>query len=125
MKELKISEMLESQYKLWEMHKDSWEPMEPKQARNSLLYMIEEIGEVISVIKKQGEDEIMNNSGVREHFVVELADVFMYYMDVMNRFKITAVELTDAYRKKNEYNLTRDYVSDNIKIKEKMEKEWK
>jgi hypothetical protein len=50
--------MLRSQYELWEKRKDTWSPMKPEFARDSLLWMMEEIGEVIAIIKKRGENEI-------------------------------------------------------------------
>lgn len=109
MAELKISEMLQSQYELWEKHKNKWSPMEPKYARNSLLWMIEEMGEVIAIIKKRGETEIMSDKEIREHFTEELVDVFMYFLDVLNRYGISGEEFTNAYAKKNDYNLKRDY----------------
>ncbi len=109
MKELKISEMLEYQFKLWEKHKDIWSPMEAKAARNSMLWMIEEIGEVIAIIKKRGEDEIMNDEKLKAHFTEELVDVFMYFLDVLNRYKITGEDFSLAYEKKNMKNLQRDF----------------
>jgi len=109
MAELKISEMLKCQYELWEKHKDKWSPMEAKYARNSLLWMMEEMGEVIAIIKKKGEKEIMDNLEVREHFTEELVDVFMYFLDVLNRYGISGEEFTNAYDKKNSYNLKRDF----------------
>ena len=54
--DLKIADMLEMSYKLWEKNKDSWSPMEPEYGRSFILYMIEEIGEAIAVIKKKGEE---------------------------------------------------------------------
>lgn len=107
--DLKISDMLEMSYKLWEKNKDSWSPMEPEYGRSFILYMIEEIGEAIAVIKKKGEEQIMNNPEVREHFVEELGDVLMYYMDILNRFHITPGELSKSYVKKFEKNMIRDY----------------
>ena len=112
MAELKISEMLQSQYELWEQHKDKWSPMEPKYARNSLLWMVEEMGEAIAIIKKRGETAIMDNLEVREHFTEELVDVFMYFLDVLNRYGISGEDFTNAYTKKNAYNLKRDFERD-------------
>lgn len=107
--DLSVSEMLEMSYKLWEKHKDSWSPMEPKYGRNFILFMIEEIGETIAIIKKKSETEIMENPAVRERFIEELGDVMMYYMDVLNRYKITPEEFSNIYRKKFESNMLRDY----------------
>lgn len=111
MEELKISDMLKCQYKLWEKHKDKWAPMEPKAARNSLLWMMEEYGEVVAIIKKRGEEEIMSNPELKDHFTEELVDVFMYFLDVLNRYQISGEEFSNAYAKKNNYNLERDYES--------------
>ncbi|MBZ9636990.1 MazG nucleotide pyrophosphohydrolase domain-containing protein [Clostridium sp. FP1] len=90
--DLSISEMLDMSHKLWEKHKDTWSPMEPAQGKISILYMIEEIGEAIAIIKKKTEDGIMNDPRIRERFIEELGDVLMYYSDTLNRFKITPQE---------------------------------
>lgn len=107
--DLKISDMLNLSYKLWEKHSDTWSPMKPEYAKSFILYMIEEIGESISIIKKKGEAEIMNNLEVREHFVEELGDVLMYFMDVLNRFNISSEEFSETYIKKFMKNMDRDY----------------
>ena len=52
--DIKISDMMKMQMELWELNKDNWSPMEAKYGRNFLLWMIEEMGEVISIIKKKG-----------------------------------------------------------------------
>jgi NTP pyrophosphatase (non-canonical NTP hydrolase) len=115
--DLKISEMLEMSYKLWEKHKDTWSPMEPQHARSFILYMIEEVGEAIAIIKKKGEDKIMNDAEVREHFVEELGDVLMYFMDVLNRFNISSEEFSSIYLKKFQSNMDRNYEDQYKKLK--------
>ncbi|TCT17235.1 MazG-like nucleotide pyrophosphohydrolase family protein [Natranaerovirga pectinivora] len=107
--DLKISEMLNLSYKLWEKHSNTWSPMEPEYAKTFILYMIEEIGESIAIIKKKGEAEIMNNIEVREHFVEELGDVLMYFMDILNRFNISSEEFSRIYLEKFMKNMDRDY----------------
>lgn len=107
--DLKVSEMLDMSYKLWENNKDTWAPMEPEYARSFILYMIEEVGESIAIIKKKGEAEIMNNSDVREHFVEEMGDVIMYFMDVLNRFHISPQEFSKIYVEKFQTNMKRNY----------------
>jgi NTP pyrophosphatase (non-canonical NTP hydrolase) len=107
--DLSISQMLDMSYKLWEQHKDTWSPMEPEHGKTFILYMIEEIGEAIAIIKKKTEDGIMNDPATREHFIEELGDVMMYYSDVLNRFKITPEEFSSTYIKKFESNMNRDY----------------
>jgi 8-oxo-dGTP diphosphatase len=108
-RDLSVSQMLELSYKLWEKHKDTWSPMQPEYGRNFILYMIEEIGEAIAIIKKKGEEQIMHTPEVRERFIEELGDVLMYYMDVLNRFHISSKEFSDIYLKKFEGNMNRDY----------------
>jgi hypothetical protein len=52
-KDLKVSEMIDLSYKLWEKNKETWSPMEPEYGKDFILYMIEEVGEVIAIIKKK------------------------------------------------------------------------
>lgn len=109
MEELKLSQMLQCQYELWQQHQNEWGPMTPKTARDSLLWMIEELGEVIAIIKKRGEDEIMNDDELKCIFTEELVDVFMYFLDVLNRYDISGNDFSHAYVKKHQYNRVRDY----------------
>lgn len=53
--DLSISEMMELQRALFSCHKGEWSPMEPEYGKDFLLYMVEEIGEVIAILKKKGE----------------------------------------------------------------------
>jgi NTP pyrophosphatase (non-canonical NTP hydrolase) len=107
--ELKLSEMLKCQYELWEKHKDTWSPMAPEFARKSILWMIEELGEAIAIIKKKGEKEIQNDKELKDDFLEELVDVFMYFLDILLRYGISAEDFLKAYMKKNSYNQKRDY----------------
>ncbi len=113
---LNIEDMLTLSKDLWEENKDKWAPMEPAYGKNFILYMIEEIGEAISIIKKKGEEEIMKNDQVRAMFVEELADIMMYFSDVLNRYEISGEEFTKAYIKKHEKNMGRNYVEEYQKI---------
>lgn len=108
-KSLNLSEMMEMSYELWEKNKEEWSPMEPEFGKNFILYMIEEIGEAIAIIKKKKENQIMDNPEVRERFVEELGDVMMYFIDVLNRFHISAEEFSEAYLRKFNTNLERNY----------------
>lgn len=107
--DLTISKMLELSYSLWEKHKETWSPMKSEYGKTFILYMIEEIGEAIAIIKKKGEEKIMDDPEVRARFIEELGDVLMYYMDVLNRFDISAEEFTNAYIKKFQNNMSRNY----------------
>lgn len=109
MKELTLTKMMELQLQLWEKNKDNWNPMEPKYGKNSLLWLFEELGEVVAIVKKQGEDKIMNEQVVRDHFVEEMSDVLMYYLDVLLRFGVTPEELSKIFLEKSLKNLDRDY----------------
>ena len=114
-KDLKISELKEMQYKLFEKNKDRRNDMEPKAAKDHILYMVEEIGECISIIKKKKIDNVMNDENIRHRFIEELGDVLMYYVEVMNRLDISAEEFTRIYLEKYNTNLNRDYEADNRK----------
>ena len=117
--DLKISQMQDMQRELWEKHKDKWQPLEPYYARDSLLWMFEEIGECIAIIKKRGEGDIVGNPQVREAFVEELADVYMYFNDVFMRYGIGADEISQAYIKKHAKNMKRDFALEHQKYLEK------
>lgn len=108
-KDIRFSEVLGMSKELWNENKDKWAPMEPEHAKTFILYMIEEIGEVISIVKRKSTDELMAQGKTREHLVEELSDVMMYYADVLNRFGITSDEFSEAYFKKHKRNLGRDF----------------
>jgi len=112
MSDLRISEMMKMSYDLYEENKDSWSPMAPEYGRDFILYMIEEIGEVISVVKKKSIDEIMTEGPVRSHMIEELSDVLMYFIDCLNRYNISAEEFSNTYKKKFESNMKRNFKMD-------------
>lgn len=102
-----IEEMQGMQKNLQEKYKDKWEPICPEIGQNKLLWMIGEIGEVVDIIKKNGGRKASEDENIRQHLVEEMADVLMYYNDVMLCYGITEDELKEAYIKKFEYNLKR------------------
>lgn len=102
-----ISEMQEMQKALQDRYKDKWEPIGPEAGQNKLLWMIGEIGEVIDIVKKNGSVHAAENAALRSHLVEEMADVLMYYNDVMLCYGITADELKCAYIEKFEKNMKR------------------
>ena len=102
-----INEMLAMQTALQEKYKDIWEGVSPEVGQNKILWMIGEIGEVIDVVKKNGREEASQNPEHREDLVEELADVLMYYNDVLLCYGITAEELKKAYTEKFQRNMTR------------------
>lgn len=102
-----INEMPAMQTALQEKYKDIWEGVFPEVGQNKILWMIGEIGEVIDVVKKNGWEEATQNSDHRKELVEELADVLMYYNDVLLCYGITAEELKKAYTEKFQRNMTR------------------
>lgn len=107
MSDFTIGEMLVMQQALQEKYKDKWEPVCPETGKNKLLWMVGEIGEVADIIKKNGDSEALENSSLREHLVEEMADVLMYYNDVLLCYGIGEEELKEAYITKFEKNMKR------------------
>ncbi len=102
-----IGEMQEMQRILQEKYKHIWEPICPKIGQNKLLWMIGELGEVIDIVKKNGGEIACTDPSVRPHLIEEMADVLMYFNDVMLCYNITEEELKEAYTKKFQHNMTR------------------
>lgn len=102
-----MSEMQEMQKALQEKYKHKWEPICPEIVQNKLLWMIGEIGEVIDIVKKYGGTKASTDENLRKDLVEEMADVLMYYNDVMLCCGITADELKQAYTEKFEKNMKR------------------
>lgn len=107
MEDFSINEMLEMQKILQDQYKGRWEPISPETGKNKLLWMTGEVGEVIDIIKKHGDTEASANMEVRQELVEELADVLMYYNDVLLCYGISAGELKRAYTGKFEKNMKR------------------
>ena len=59
------------------------------------------------ILKKQGGESVTVPGPVREHFIEEMADVLMYYHDILLCCGISADELRDSYIKKHETNMNR------------------
>ena len=102
-----VNEMLELQRKLQEEYKDRWKPICPELGNEKLLFMVGEIGEVIDIVKKNGGQRAAGDTQLRTHLVGELADVLMYYNEVLLCYGVTAEELKRAYTEKVERNMTR------------------
>ena len=102
-----VSEMLEMQRALQEKYKDKWEPVCPGTGQNKLLWMVGEIGEVIDIVKKAGGEKASGDEEIRKHLIEELADVLMYYNDVLLSYGITPDELKQTYKDKFMKNMSR------------------
>lgn len=108
MADARIGEFLEMQHRL-AVEKGWIGDRVPEMGHMSLLWSIDELGEVIAILKKKGAAAVMENESVRAHFTEEIADVFMYLFDMMECYGITAEEFTEAYLAKFRRNLGRDW----------------
>ena len=102
-----INEMLEMQKALQDKYKHKWEPICAETGRNKLLWMIGEIGEVIDIIKQNGGTKASSDTEIRKDLIEELADVLMYFNDVLLCYNISAEELKESYTNKFERNMKR------------------
>ena len=107
MNDITITEMQSMQRALQEKYIDKWGGLSPAIAREKLLWMMIEAGEMADVIKKQGDQAIMTDPEAHRHFIEEACDVLMYLNDVMLCYGITPEELTEVYRAKHQRNMTR------------------
>ena len=92
---------------LQERYKEKWKPISPDRGKDQLLWMIGEIGEVIDIIKKHGGETASQDEKIRADLIEELADVLMYYNDILLCYGISAEELKRSYVSKFEKNMKR------------------
>lgn len=107
MTDFTIAEMQEMRRTLQEKYKHKWEPIGPETGQNKLLWMLGEIGEVIDIVKKNGGTAACTDLSLRAELVEELADVLMYYNDILLCYGIAAGELKESYTRKFEKNMGR------------------
>lgn len=107
MSNFSINEMLSMQCELQEKYKNKWGTIGPDAGKHKLLWMIGEIGEVAEIIKKNGEIATLENKELRQNLIEEMADVLMYYNDVLLCYGIKEDELKEAYIAKFEKNMKR------------------
>ena len=107
MEDFTINEMQAMQKDLQEKYKDKWNPICPDRGKDQLLWMIGEIGEVIDIIKKHGGENASRDVDLRKHLIEELADVLMYYNDILLCYGISVEELKQSYISKFEKNMKR------------------
>lgn len=107
MADFSMNEMQEMQRALQNQYKHKWEPICPETGKNKLLWMLGEIGEVIDIVKKHGGLKASSDDALRTDLIEELADVLMYYNDVLLCYGISPEELKQAYVEKFEKNMKR------------------
>lgn len=123
MGDMRISDIIQMQKNLWEAHKDEWSTIDKARGSDFILYMVEEIGECIAILKKKGEDSVRSQPEVREHFLEELSDVMMYMSSILLYYDISPAEFTQAFEEKYQRNLTRKFSAEYEKKYTEQEKE--
>lgn len=109
MKDITFAQMMDMQRELYEIHKDKWSPRIPKTGRDFMLFLTEELGEAIAIIKKKGDQAVTDDPEVRSHFTEELVDMMMYFNEILICHGITPEEFATAYAKKHAKNMGRNY----------------
>ena len=104
---LDFNEMHARQRALQARYAGWWEPVDPEHGKNKILWMLAELGEAIQVVKRQPSEKLMEQGQIRRDFVEEMADVLMYFNDVLLCYDITPEEFEAVYRAKNDRNMTR------------------
>ncbi len=107
MEDFGLQKMQEIQKQLQAKYKDQWSPLTPELGKQQLLWLVGELGEVVDVVKKEGDQKIMEDKGVRTHFVEEMVDVMMYFNDVMLCYDVTVEEFKHVYLEKHYRNMER------------------
>lgn len=107
MEQFGFNEMQAIQRELQEKYKGKWGGLSPEKARDQLLWMMIEVGEMADIIKKKGDHAIMEDTEIRQHFVEEICDVLMYLNDVMLCYNISEQELGVIYWEKHHKNMRR------------------
>ncbi len=110
--DLSISQLMQKQQELYALHKDTWSPREPEYGKDHILFMIEEIGETIAILKKKGSREVLEDDSVRAAFLEEMSDILMYYTDILLCFHVTPGEFAQAYHCKHNRNMHRNYTEE-------------
>ena len=104
---LTVDEQLEMQRALQEQYHKIWSPLKPEQGAHQLLWGIIEAGEAADIIKKMGDQAILDDPKVRHDFIEEMADIVMYLNDVFLCYGITAEDYAEIYRAKFERTMKR------------------
>ena len=124
MASLNLEDMQQIQKELQAKYLEKWGGLSPKIGRDKLLWMMIEAGEVADIIKKKGDDAILNDPvrdvipfprtprnasdpETRHHFTEEVCDVLMYLNDVLLCYGITPNEVENVYLEKHKRNMSR------------------
>ncbi len=116
MDDLTLSEIRAMQDELQARYSGKWLPLKPENGHYSLLWLTEELGEVISIIKKRGDAAIMRDPTVRAAFIEEMSDMLMYFQDALTCYDVSPSEFAAGYVAKHERNMKRDFLGEHSKF---------
>ena len=102
-----FEEMQEIQKELQARYLEQWGGLSPRKGRDTLLWGMIEAGEMADIIKKEGDDAILENQETRRHFVEEFCDTMMYLNDLLLCYSISPEEVVQVYLEKHRHNLSR------------------
>jgi len=119
---LTLQEMYDISQDWHDRHVGKGAPFSPEKGRDKLLKVIEEYGELVSVVMKRGEDAIINDPAVRAALLEEFADVLGLLSDALLCYGVTDEEFSDAYRRKHRRNMDRDYSKERAVYLERTQK---
>lgn len=107
MEDFGFKEMQQIQLQLQERYKDKWRHLSPEVGKDQMLWLMVELGEAADIIKKEGTRKIMEDAGVRKNYIEEMADVMMYFNDILLCYDISIDEFSAIYREKHKRNMDR------------------
>lgn len=116
--DLSLGDMLAMQRELQDKYLEKWGGVSPEHAREQMLWMMGECGEVIDIMKKLGSGSIMEDAAVRARFLEEMADVMMYFSDVLLCYGVEPGEFSEVYAKKHAHNMKRDWDEEISRLKD-------
>ena len=124
MSDLKLSEIMVMQKELQDKHKGKWAPLTPEYGRSCLLWMVEELGEVVAIVKKSDEKLIMSDEKIRSALAEEFVDILMFMNDALICYGITASDFSEAYLRKHARNMNRDWDSSEAEFSEHLREKF-
>lgn len=107
MEDFGFKEMQQIQLQLQERYKDKWRHLSPEVGKDQMLWLMVELGEAADLIKKEGTQKIMEDASVRKNYIEELADIMMYFNDILLCYGISIDEFSTVYREKHKRNMDR------------------
>ena len=105
--ELNLSDLFDMQRRLQERYIDKWGGLSAEIGRNKLLWALIETGEAADIIKKRGDQAILNDPAARHDFIEEIGDTIMYLIEALQCYDVSPKEFAEIYRKKFERNMNR------------------